>query len=1038
MNEDNIEKLNIELLEEQGYKHLSPDQWSGERSDLHEVVLKQRLKQAISRINPDVPVEAQERAFKKVLNLPAQALDENNYTFHKYFTEGIDVEYMKDGNIVGDKVYLVDYKNQVNNDYIVCSQYTVIYKNATRRPDLILFVNGLPLVVIELKSATHEEATLKLAFQQLQTYKEVITPLFYYNALLMISDGVEARVGSLTSPWSRFMAWKSSDGEKEASKINPQLEVLVQGMLKPKVLLDLIKQFTVFEREKGQDMETGLSSVVLVKKIAAYHQYYVVNKALAETYDATSDDGDRKIGVVWHTQGSGKSLSMVFYTGKVVLALSNPTVVVITDRRDLDDQLYSTFVSAKDLLRQEPIQAESRTHLKKLLKRTGGGVIFTTIQKFRPEDGGEKFDLLSDRKNIIVIADEAHRSQYGFSGHVVETEHGVETHYGNAKYLRDALPNASFIGFTGTPIEKEDRSTPAVFGDYIDVYDIEKAVEDGATVPIYYESRLAKVHLDEQGKELLDENMAALVEGQEMNASQAVKAKYAQLEAIVGHKKRLAMVAKDMLNHYEKRQENFVGKAMIVTMSRRVAVALYKEIIKLKPDWHNEDIDKGVIKVVMTSNSSDPVDWQKHKTTKKQRKLLAKRMKDEEDELKLVIVCDMWLTGFDAPCMHTMYVDKLMKGHNLMQAIARVNRVYKDKPGGLIVDYIGIASELKRALSVYTENGGQGDPILDIDQVISKMLEKFEIVQSFFHGFGYEKYFSLSTKDKLKFLLQAQEHILSLDEERKETFIKEVINLGKLFAMAVPQSEAMELKADLAFFQAVKARLVKFDRSRSGDSDTIDTAVRQLIDEAVVVDGVIDIFDAAGISKPDISILSEDFLSEVKNMKHRKLALELLKKILTDEIKNRAKKNVVKGKKFSEMLNNIIKKYHNNLLTTAQIIEELIEVAKDIRSYDEEREELGLSEAEIAFYDALADNDSAREVLGDQKLVSLAQNLVKKLRNSTQVDWTIKESVQARLRIEVKRVLRRAGFPPDKAKLATETVLKQAKLFAGSWSEKNK
>lgn len=1038
MHEDQIEKLTIQLLSEQGYQHLSPDDWSLERPDLTEVILQERLAMAIEKLNPQVPAIAQEQALKMVLNLPSQNLEENNEIFHKYLSEGVEVEYLKDDHILGGKVYLVDFQNIQNNDFLLCDQYTVHHKNTNRRPDLVLLVNGLPLVVIELKNATDENATLHNAWQQLQNYKTAIPQLFYYNALLVISDGLEARVGSLTSPWSRFLAWKSADGKNEAKKTVPELETLVAGMLNPAVLLDLIKHFIIFEKTSGVDIETGLSVVSLIKKIAAYHQYYAVNKALEATKPAIAENGDRKIGVVWHTQGSGKSLSMVFYTGKLVLALNNPTIVVLTDRRDLDDQLFQTFSAAQDLLRQTPVQAESRVHLKELLKTSGGGIIFTTIQKFSPEDGSEEFDLLSDRKNIVVIADEAHRSQYGFAGRTVATGNGVQTRYGNAKYLRDALPNASFIGFTGTPIEKEDRSTPAVFGNYIDVYDIQRAVEDGSTVRIFYESRLAKIHLKEEAKELLDEEMENIVESEEVTATEKAKAKFAQLEAVVGHKDRLAVVAKDIVDHFEARQEVFVGKAMIVTMSRRIAVALYEEIIKIKPEWHNDDKAKGAIKVVMTSSSSDPATWQKHHTNKQDRRDLASRMKNVDDELKLVIVRDMWLTGFDAPCMHTMYVDKLMTGHNLMQAIARVNRVFKDKPGGLIVDYIGIASDLKNALAIYTESGGKGQPTLDIQEAIATMLEKFEIVQDLFHGFDYKKYFELDTRNKLAHLLEAEEHILSL-ENGKDRFIQQVNLLSKLFAMALPLPEAMNIKDDVAFFQAVKARLVKFEVQGTGrSSEEIDTAIRQLVDQAVVVDGVIDIFDAAGISKPDLSILSEDFLNEVKNMKHRNLALELLKKILNDEIKGRSKKNLLKGRKFSEMLAGTIKRYHNNLLTTAQVLEELIKLAKEIKEADKQMEDLGLSPSEMAFYDALADNNSARELLGDERLIDLARVLVDKIKGSTKVDWTIKDSVQAKLRTEVRRLLRRAGFPPDKTKLATETVLAQAKLFADDWSRENK
>ncbi|PIQ79579.1 DEAD/DEAH box helicase [Candidatus Peregrinibacteria bacterium CG11_big_fil_rev_8_21_14_0_20_41_10] len=861
-----------------------------------------------------------------------------------------------------------------------------------------------------------------------------MSSLFYYNGILVASDGLDAKMGSLTAGWTRFMGWKTVDGEREDSSTTPQIETLTNGMLAPHILLDLIKQFTVFEKIKREDAETGLTSIETVKKIAAYHQYHAVNKAIESTKQASREDGNRKAGVVWHTQGSGKSLSMVFYSGKIVLELDNPTIVVITDRNDLDEQLFDTFAGSKQLLRQEPIQATDRIHLKKLLKTAGGGIIFTTIQKFSPEDLSENFELLSERKNIIVIADEAHRSQYGFSAKTLIKNGEAFTKYGFAKYLRDALPHASFVGFTGTPIEKEDASTPAVFGNYIDVYDIQQAVEDGATVRIYYESRLAKVHLKAEEKEKLDAEVELITENEESTAKEKAKAKWTQLEAIVGHKDRLKIVAEDILNHFEERQEAFEGKGMIVAMSRRIAAELYDEIIKLRPDWHDTDKQKGVIKVIMTSSSSDPESWQLHSTTKQERKALGERLKDPSDPLKLVIVRDMWLTGFDAPCLHTMYIDKPMRGHNLMQAIARVNRVYKDKPGGLIVDYIGIASDLKQALATYTESGGEGMPALDQSEAIAAMMEKYEIVVQMFNDFDYKRYFSANTKEKMTIILEAQEHILSL-ENGKNRFTKQVGLLSKTFALSVPSLPAMDIKDELGFFQAVKARLTKFEPTGSGKSNAeIETAIRQIVDKAVVVDGVIDIFDAAGIKKPDISILSDDFLDEVRNMKRKNLALELLKKILDDEIKTRTKKNFIQSKKLSDMLDAAIKKYQNNLLTAAQVIEELINIAREIKESDARGDKLGLSDDEIAFYDALIENGSAKDVLGDDTLRELAQILVQKVKANTAIDWTIKESVQAKLRVIVKRILRQYGYPPDKQLIATENILKQAELFADDWS----
>jgi len=1055
--ENAVENVAIELLASQGYAYLSPEEQEAERESLSDVVLRGRLKAAIDKLNPNIPQDAKDQALREVLNLPSQDLIENNEAFHQMLTDGMGVEYQKNGDTIGDKVWLIDFENLFNNDLLVCNQFTVIENNVTKRPDITLFVNGLPLVVIELKNPADENATVKKAFTQLQNYKRTISSLFYYNGILVASDGLDAKMGSLTTGWSRFMAWKTVDGVKEDKSTTPQIETLVKGMLRPDVLLDLVKQFTVFEKTKKEDSKTGLTSVETVKKIAAYHQYHAVNKAIESTIRATADtpmmmresptsyglptvdqqpQGDRKAGVVWHTQGSGKSLSMVFYAGKVIVEpkMQNPTIVVITDRNDLDDQLFDTFAGSKQLLRQEPIQANNRSHLKKLLKTAGGGIVFTTIQKFSPEDISEKFELLSERKNIVVIADEAHRSQYGFGAKTLVKNGEAFTKYGFAKYLRDALPNASFVGFTGTPIEKEDASTPAVFGNYIDVYDIQQAVEDGATVRIYYESRLAKVHLKAEEKEKLDEEVEQITENEESTVKEKAKSKWTQLEAIVGHRDRLEVVAKDIINHFEARQEAFEGKGMIVAMSRRIAVELYDEIIKLRLDWHNENKKKGSIKVIMTSSSSDPESWQLHNTTKQERKELGERLKDPNDPLKLVIVRDMWLTGFDVPCLHTMYVDKPMRGHNLMQAIARVNRVYKDKPGGLIVDYIGIASDLKQALATYTESGGQGAPAFDQSEAIAAMMEKYEIVAQMFHSFDYKRYFSVDTKEKMTIILEAQEHILSL-EDGKNRFTKQVGLLSKTFALSVPSLKAIEIKEEVGFFQAVKVRLTKFEPAGSGKSDAeIETAIRQIIDKAIVVDGVIDIFDAAGIKKPDISILSDDFLEEIRDMKRKNLALELLKKILDDEIKTRIKKNFIQSKKLSDMLDAAIRKYQNNLLMAAQVIEELIQIAKEIKAADERGEDLGLTEDEIAFYDALAINGSAKEVLGDDTLRELARILVQKVKANTAIDWTIKESVQAKLRVIVKRILRQYGYPPDKQRLATENILKQAELFADEWS----
>lgn len=1064
--ENDIELLAINSLEELGYQYIyapsiAHDGEYPERSSYEDVLLKERLAEAVSRINPALPVEVQEEAIKEVLRIHSPELLTNNERFHRMMTEGIHVDHQRDGQQRGDLVWLIDFESPENNDFVVANQFTVVENGVNKRPDVILFVNGLPLVVIELKNATDENATVKSAFRQIETYKDVIPGLFTFNAFSVISDGLEARAGSLSAGMSRFMTWKSADGLAEASHLVSQMETLINGMLNKATLLDLIRHFIVFEKSKKEDTETGITTITTVKKLAAYHQYYAVNSALESTLRASGytmnqetsiaqvmespesyqlpgvklqPKGDRKGGVVWHTQGSGKSLSMVFYTGKLVLALDNPTVVVITDRNDLDDQLFDTFASSTQLLRQEPKQIEDRNDLKDKLKVASGGVIFTTIQKFSPETGNV-YETLSERKNIVVIADEAHRTQYGFKGKNVDDkdEHGnvigKKTVYGFAKYMRDALPNATYVGFTGTPIESTDVNTPAVFGNYIDVYDIAQAVEDGATVRIFYESRLAKVDLSEEGRQLVDDLDEAL-DTDEMSETQKVKTKWTQLEALIGSEKRIKNVASDIIQHFEQRQEVFKGKAMIVAMSRRIAADLYAEIIQHKPEWHSDDLDKGVIKVVMTSSSSDGPKIAKHHTTKQQRKTLADRMKDPDDELKLVIVRDMWLTGFDAPSMHTLYIDKPMKGHNLMQAIARVNRVYGDKPGGLVVDYLGIASDLKKALSFYSDAGGKGDPTIAQEQAVELMLEKLEVVSQMFEGFAYEEFFQADTREKLSLILAAEEHILGL-EDGKKRFINEVTALSKAFAIAVPHDQAMDVKDEVSFFQAVKARLAKFDATGAGRSDEdIETTIRQVIDKALVSEQVIDVFDAAGIKKPEISILSEEFLMELKGMEHKNVALEVLKKLLNDEIKARAKKNLVKSQSLKEMLEHSIKRYHNKIISAAEVMDELIQLSKDIVNMDSEAQQLGLTDFEYAFYTAVADNDSAKELMQQDKLRELAVILTERVRNNASIDWRIKESVRAKLKVIIKRTLRQYGYPPDMQKLATETVLKQAEMIA--------
>ena len=1027
MFESDVEKFVIELLQKRGFSYISPEDLAKEREKLDEVVLIGRLRQAVEELNPGVSEAVREQAIKTMLALNKPSVIDNNEDFHRMLVEGVSVEVMEGGYRRGKVVRLVDFSDLGNNDFIVTNQLSV-HGIRERRPDVVLFINGLPLVVIELKNPEDENADVYTAYKQFQTYKQDIPALFYYNAILVASDGLDAKAGSLSADWGRFSEWKSRGGAREDTKTIPQIETLIAGMLSRETLLDLVRNFTVFEKSKRHDQETGLSVIETIKKIAAYHQYYAVNKAVVSTREAAGASGNQKCGVVWHTQGSGKSLSMVFYTGKLVQELDNPTVVVITDRNDLDDQLFDTFATSRGLLRQEPVQVRNRLELKEKLKVASGGIIFTTIQKFFPDDEKEIFDLLSERKNIVVIADEAHRSQYGFRGKIA----GNRLKYGFAKYIRDALPNASFIGFTGTPIEKSDKSTPAVFGNYIDVYDIEQAVKDGATVPIYYENRLVRVHLKEEYREQLDETVDEVTEQDEPEEADRAKAKWARIEAVVGQRTRLATIAKDIVAHFKKRSETLDGKGMIVTMSRRIAVALYGEIVKLKPEWHDDDSEKGFIKVVMTAAVSDPPSWQPHHTTKEQRRRLADRFKDPADSLRLVIVRDMWLTGFDVPCLKTMYIDKLVRGHNLMQAIARVNRVYKDIRGGLIVDYIGIARDLKKALAVYTESGGQGLPTFDISDAASVMQEKFEIVEQMFGDFKYKQYFDAGTGRKMQTILQAEEHILNLPGgDGKDRFIEQVGSLARAFALVAPRPEAMQIKEALAFFQAVKIRLMKFEsRPKGRGAEEIETAIRQIVDKALVAEGVIDIFDAAGIKRPEVSILSEEFLAEIRGLDRKNLALELLKKLLTNEIDKVKSKNIVLGRKFSEMLDKVLKRYHANILTAAEIIEEMIGVARELRGEGERAAKLGLQDYEMAFYDALADNESAREVLGQKTLRELACVLVDKVKENTSIDWTIRESTRAKLRVIIKRTLNKFGYPPDMQKLATGLILKQAELHA--------
>jgi len=1062
--ESEIEQIALDLLrEENGYSVCyGPDLLEGpgaERS-FTDVVLKSRLREAIERINPHVPAAAREEAFRKALRVPSISLLENNEAFHRLLTEGVDVKFSTgEGRSRTEKVWLVDFAEPENNEFLAVNQFTVVENNANKRPDIVLFVNGLPLVVIELKNPADESADVQAAFHQLQTYKQVIPSLFHYNALMVISDGWFAKAGSISSDYSRFMDWKSVDGASVIdSKHQPEMETLIRGLLNKRTLLDVIRHFTVFERTRERT----------IKKVAAYHQYFAVNKAVVSTIRAAGPAGvaaaprggrfvaehpavyglpsveqqpigDKRAGVVWHTQGSGKSLSMVFYAGKLALAaeMNNPTIVVLTDRNDLDQQLFETFSACQQLLRQAPAQAASREDLKRLLSVSSGGIVFTTVQKFLPDEKGAVYPLLSDRRNIVVIADEAHRSQYDFID-------------GFARHMRDALPNASFIGFTGTPIEKEDKNTQAVFGNYVDIYDIQQAVEDGATVRIYYESRLAKIELSESDQKVLDERVEEVTENDELTERQKRFARWTGKEAVVGSANRLKQVAADLVQHFEQRISAAAGKGMIVCMSRRICVELYNEIIRLRPHWHDPDDDKGVIKIVMTGSASDPLDWQEHIRNKERRKAIGSRLKDPNDPLKLVIVRDMFLTGFDAPCLHTMYIDKPMNGHTLMQAIARVNRVFGDKEGGLIVDYIGIAQDLKNALATYTAavGEGRGKPTFDQEEAVAKMQELYEIVADMFAKFDYRRYFTLQPREKMAFLIDAANYIAGLAEIRdgqitrngKERFMENVTRLQKAFGLAVPHPEALKIRDDLAFFQAIKARFHKFDdQIRARTNEEIETAIRQIINDAIISKEVVDIFDAAGIKKPDISILSDEFLAEIQGMERKNLALELLKRLLNDEIKLRSKTNLVQSRKFSEMLLEAVKRYQSGLIDSAKIIEELINLAKDIRAADRRGEKLNLRVDELAFYDALADNPNAEAVLGDQTLKQIAHELVESVRKNTSIDWQLKQSVQARLRVLVKRILRKYKYPPDdpatgEYTVSVNKVIDQAELLADFWS----
>jgi len=1027
-----VEEAGLAWLEASGWAiihgaDIAPDEHAAERDDYGQVVLARRLRDALAALNPQLPADALEEASRKLTRPEGAEALSRNRALHRFLVDGVTVEYRDDsGTFRGAQVRVIDFDDPRGNDWLAVNQFTVTEQKHTRRPDVVLFVNGLPLAVIELKNAADEDATIWSAWQQLQTYQSEIPALMSTNAVLVVSDGVEARVGAIGAGREWFKPWRTIAGQQLADGHIPELQVVIEGLFAPRRFLALLRDFIVFEDEGGGGR--------LVKKMAGYHQFHAVQTAVAETLRAAEliradrvqespghyeagrqpggSPGDRRVGVVWHTQGSGKSLTMAFYAGRIIRepAMQNPTLVVLTDRNDLDGQLFATFSRCRDLLRQPPVQAESRAHLRELLSVEAGGVVFTTLQKFFPEERGDRHPTLSRRGNIVVIADEAHRSQYDFID-------------GYARHMRDALPNASFIGFTGT----------AVFGDYISVYDIQRAVQDGATVPIYYESRLAKLALNDDERPHIDPGFEEATEGEEVDRKEKLKSKWAQLESVVGSEKRLALIARDIVEHFERRLEALDGKAMIVCMSRRIAVALYREIATLRPASHADADESGAMKIVMTGSASDPTEWQPHIRNKPRREALANRFRNPKDPFKLVIVRDMWLTGFDAPSLSTLYVDKPMRGHGLMQAIARVNRVFRDKPGGLVVDYLGLAQELKEALATYTDSGGTGRTALDQNEAVAVMLEKYEVCDGLLHGFNRSKWLTGTPAERLGLLPAAQEHVLT-QEDGKNRYLRAVRELSQAFALAVPHDRALKIRDDVAFFQAIQAVLAKRAPGDARPEEELEHAVRQIVSRAITPEGVVDIFAAAGLQKPDISILSDDFLAEVRGMPQRNLAVELLDKLLKGELRARGRRNVVQARSFAEMLEQTLRRYQNRAIEAAQVIEELIELAREMREANARGEELGLTEDELAFYDALETNDSAVKVLGEPTLRMIAQELVKTVRANVSIDWTLRENVRAQLRVLVKRILRKYGYPPDKQEHATQLVLEQAEVLSAGWS----
>ncbi|MEK5216716.1 type I restriction endonuclease subunit R [Psychrobacillus sp. FSL H8-0487] len=1018
--ESDLEEATLEWLAEMDYSVLAgPDiAHEGdlpERDSFQDVVLIERLRDALRRINPQVPTEAIDMALQKIEANESPSLVVNNEKFHKMVTDGVDIELQgTDGHNPTVKVWLFDFGNSHNNDFVAVNQFTIIEGNQNKRPDILVFVNGLPLVVIELKNATNEATGISEGYNQLQTYKQTIPSLFRYNAFLVTSDGVNARVGSLTANEERFMKWRTVDGELAPTSLS-QLEVLLKGMLEPSRFMDILRNFILFQSD-------GENSY---KILAAYHQFYAVNKAVEKAKIAIK--GDHKIGVIWHTQGSGKSLSMVFYAGKLIQSMSNPTIVVLTDRNDLDDQLFNTFSISDGILRQTPGQANSRDELRELLTVQSGGIIFTTLQKFSSDEDTSVMPCLTDRTNVIVMVDEAHRSQYGFGATVRGND--AETKYGFAKYVRDALPNASFIGFTGTPVESTDKNTPAVFGEYIDIYDMTQAVEDGSTVKIFYESRI--IPLDLPSGLSIDDEYEEITEDQEQSVKEKMKSKWSRLEAVAGAESRVKRLATDIVMHYEERQGAMFGKSMVVVMSRRIAIDLYKEIVKLRPDWHSEDDDKGIIKIVMTGASSDPPEWQPFIGNKKRREYLSKRMKDNDDPLKIVIVRDMWLTGFDVPAMNTMYIDKPMKGHNLMQAIARVNRVFRDKPGGLIVDYIGIADSLKEALHQYTESDKETAGI-DTSVAVNLLLEKYELLVEMLYKHDYSGYLSEKSTVRMNAIISTMDFVLGLGEDEKRRFINTVTELSKAYALCATTEEAQEINAEIGFFKAVKASLAKSigDGSKKKTNAQMEAGINQLISKSIISEEVVDIYQSLGLENPDISILSDKFLDDVKAMPHKNLAVELLNRLLNGKVKSVQRTNLIQARKFSEMLEGALNKYNKRAIETSKVIEELIALAKEMDSAYKSGEKAGLIKEEIAFYDALASHETAEQVLGDDTLKLIAHELTKSIKENMSIDWNLRESARAKMRITVRKLLKKYGYPPDLQKEAVETVVKQAELMA--------